>query len=161
MALMIFMIMAQHMSWWPPSIFFICVSVKSMPLLDLQDTLTLFLYFLWALPHGYLISVQAGETIPWSCVQVSNPMKLPQDELESEDTQSLSVLGAACYHCIIVRIGWPSWWDWRKGWRDSHCGCLRVSPGVWCWVRCIVIAPMWSYVHCPNSTSGEVMHECS
>ena len=63
-----------------------------MPLLDLQDTLTLFLYFLWAILTD-ISSVSGQERWSPEAVSRSESTKLPLDELESENTWSLALLG--------------------------------------------------------------------
>ena len=134
-----------HLSWWPPLMLFICASVQSMPLLDLQDVLTLFLYFLWAILTDISLVSQAGEAIPRSSVQVGVWLSFLWTNW------SLRTLGPQCsWGCLPLHhhqglAGPPV--GLEEGLGDSHHGSHGVSLSLWCWVRHMVIAPCESYVH--------------
>ena len=126
-----------HPSWWPLLILFICASVQSTSLLKLQDALTLFLYSLWAVLTD-ILSVLEQERQSLEAGSSSESWWASSWHTGVWGHLVSSILGAAC-HYIIISIGWPSsGTGGRAGGLSSWLS--RDSPGLWCWVRHMVIA---------------------
>ena len=77
-----------HMSWQQSLILFIWASIQSLPLLSLQDTLTLFLYFFVAVQMN-TSSVSDQERHSPEAVSRLESAMFPLDKSDSEDVQAL------------------------------------------------------------------------
>ena len=100
-----------HMSWWPPLILFICISIQSTPLHNLQDTLTLFY-------TSYEPSSQISHQCPSrrGNLQRQCPGQKPLSFLWRNE--SLRTLGLWCsWSCLLphhCQSQLAIWWDWRN-----------------------------------------------
>ena len=118
-----------RMSWLMSLILFIWPSIQSLPLLSLQDALTLFLYF-FQVVHTDTSSVFEQERQSPEAVSKSESAMFPLDEPESEDVWSLVLfeLPAAASSSGLARALMGP----EGGLEDSclHCPELVLGSGI-------------------------------
>ena len=146
-----------HMSWQLSPILFIWVSIQSLPLLSLQDALTLFLYFFCAV-HMDMSSVSEQERQSPEAVSRSESAMFPLDKPESENVWSSVLFELPVTASSSGSVG--SLVGLEEGLEDSclcHMEPVLVSDvklGLWS-LPCVKLCSL------PISTSGEVMQVLS
>ena len=141
-----------HTSWWLLLILFIWVSIQSLPLLSLQNTLILFLYFFWTVGRDTSSVSEQERQSPEAMSRWESAM-FPFDGPKTEDIWS-SVLSELPVTALLSGSAGPLV-GLEEGLKDCCLCCLEpvlvsgVKSGVWS-LPCVELCSLLT------STSGEV-----